>query len=660
MSVHQLPEINEGGTSDVQSVDGRKGAVSLTDKYIGQNKIGIAGGVAPLNSSGRVDNGYLPDVVGAPGPTGPQGPKGDTGTAGQAGATGPKGDTGAVGAVGPAGPKGDTGAQGPMGATGTQGPIGPAGPAGSGTGGGGEPGPQGPEGPAGPTGPQGPKGDTGATGLKGDTGATGATGTAGATGAKGDTGLTGPAGPMGSPGVKGDTGATGAVGPIGDTGATGATGPKGDTGATGTAGAAGADGATGATGPKGDTGATGPQGIQGVKGDTGATGPAGADGATGTAGTAGTVYNHRGEYAAGTTYAKNDVVTRNGSSFANIATAGSTGVAPADNVSNATWQLLARGLYSVGVWSSATAYPPGAVVSYLGTSYVALSQNTNQNPQVVTSIWLRLSTGLNYTGPYTTSTTYYTGDVVSSGGNSYVSRTNSNTNNAVTVTTAWALLASVGPAGPGIATGGTTGQFLTKKSATDYDTQWSNAPVSIGGYPYLPWVSGFYYHVPGSGSSTIGLSTTFNGYAVRVPNAVTCNSLFVNIITSSGNAAAAMELAVYNDGGTGNRPGTLIATLTKTIGTATGVQDFNFSATPLVFTAGQLVWVLYRYTTANPALAAVTTAPSNMLNSTSQTLPSLVRNFNTPAAGSPAPTDLSATVPQILGVSPVLVLFAPV
>ena len=36
-----------------------------------------------------------------------------------------------------------------------------------------------------------------------------------------------------------------------------------------------------------------------------------------------------------------------------------------------------------------------------------------------------------------------------------------------------------GPTGPGIAQGGTTGQFLTKKSATDYDTQWSNAPQSI-------------------------------------------------------------------------------------------------------------------------------------------------------------------------------------
>ena len=37
-----------------------------------------------------------------------------------------------------------------------------------------------------------------------------------------------------------------------------------------------------------------------------------------------------------------------------------------------------------------------------------------------------------------------------------------------------------GPAGPGVAAGGTTGQVLTKKSNTNYDTEWSN-PL-----PYVP------------------------------------------------------------------------------------------------------------------------------------------------------------------------------
>lgn len=42
---------------------------------------------------------------------------------------------------------------------------------------------------------------------------------------------------------------------------------------------------------------------------------------------------------------------------------------------------------------------------------------------------------------------------------------------------------ATGPAGPGVATGGTAGQVLTKKSGTDYDTEWqdpSGGSVSVG------------------------------------------------------------------------------------------------------------------------------------------------------------------------------------
>jgi len=88
------------------------------------------------------------------GPPGPQGPPGPAGT------QGPKGDPGAPGATGPAGPQGDpgvagsAGAQGPPGATGATGADGPQGP----TGPTGAPGPQGPQGDVGPAGPQGPPG----------------------------------------------------------------------------------------------------------------------------------------------------------------------------------------------------------------------------------------------------------------------------------------------------------------------------------------------------------------------------------------------------------------------------------------------------------------------------------------------------------------------
>jgi len=34
-----------------------------------------------------------------------------------------------------------------------------------------------------------------------------------------------------------------------------------------------------------------------------------------------------------------------------------------------------------------------------------------------------------------------------------------------------------GPAGPGVASGGTEGQFLTKASTDDYDTQWTTVDL---------------------------------------------------------------------------------------------------------------------------------------------------------------------------------------
>lgn len=135
------------------------------------------------------------------------------------------------------------------------------------------------------------KGDTGSTGAKGDTGSTGSTG------AKGDTGNTGAKGDTGSTGAKGDTGSKGDTGNTGSTGAKGDTGSKGDTGNTGTTGAKGDTGNTGSTGAKGDTG---------TKGDTGI---------------AGAGVNWRGAWDSGTTYAEDDGVSYNQSSY--ISKAGS-------------------------------------------------------------------------------------------------------------------------------------------------------------------------------------------------------------------------------------------------------------------------------------------------------------------------------------------------
>ena len=96
--------------------------------------------------------------------------------------------------------------------------------------------------------------------IKGPTGATGLQGPIGPQGPKGDKGDTGPRGPQGLKGDTGDTGPQGPQGLKGDTGSQGPQGVKGDTGP------------QGPKGVKGDTGPQGPQGLRGLQGPTGATG----------------------------------------------------------------------------------------------------------------------------------------------------------------------------------------------------------------------------------------------------------------------------------------------------------------------------------------------------------------------------------------------------
>lgn len=144
----------------------------------------------------------------------------------------------------------------------------------------------------------------------------------GAVGPQGPEGPQGPVGPQGSvgqPGPKGEVGATGADG------APGLQGMRGEQGLQGAQGPAGATGPQGPTGPQGNIGPAGPQGIRGEKGDKGDAGPVGPAG-----------LNFVGVYSESTTYAKDDVVTFNSSSW--FATATVTGERPDESDS---WELLA-------------------------------------------------------------------------------------------------------------------------------------------------------------------------------------------------------------------------------------------------------------------------------------------------------------------------------
>ncbi|MBB5317071.1 hypothetical protein HDF09_001740 [Edaphobacter lichenicola] len=121
----------------------------------------------------------------------------------------------------------------------------------------------------------------------------------------------------------------------GATGAQGLQGPQGIPGTPGVQGVAGPQGVAGVQGPVGPAGPIGPAGSIGTSGATGATGPAGPTGATGAAGTG---VNYRNAYVAGTTYAANDAVTFNGSTYISLQS-NNTGNSPA--AKPAFWSVFA-------------------------------------------------------------------------------------------------------------------------------------------------------------------------------------------------------------------------------------------------------------------------------------------------------------------------------
>jgi len=211
----------------------------------------------------------------------------------------------------------------------------------------------------GAVGPQGPIGLTGATGAAGPKGATGATGVQGPIGLSGATGAVGPQGPAGPIGLTGATGSPGAVGPQGPIGLTGATGAQG------------APGAVGPQGLAGEIGPIGPQGAQGIAGPSGSNGmsvttfavppgnpscPAGGAALTS---------------ASGVNYVCNGADGVTGA----VGPQGPQGVAGANGTNGAgiNWQ---------GTWSTSASYNAGDAVTYNGTSYVAVSANTNQEPDL--------------------------------------------------------------------------------------------------------------------------------------------------------------------------------------------------------------------------------------------------------------------------------------
>jgi hypothetical protein len=102
----------------------------------------------------------------------------------------------------------------------------------------------------------------------------------------------------------------------------------------------GIQGIPGVAGQQGIQGPAGQQGIQGIQGIQGVAGSNGQDGAVGQQGPAGNAWVYRGEYDGGITYAPNDYVSFQGSSYVMINFIGAAGYDPIGYPGS--WQIVAQ------------------------------------------------------------------------------------------------------------------------------------------------------------------------------------------------------------------------------------------------------------------------------------------------------------------------------
>jgi hypothetical protein len=244
------------------------------------------------------------------------------------------------------------------------------------------------------------------------------------------------------------TGPTGPQGPAGATGPIGAAGPQGPTGPAGPAGATGPQGTTGPAGSQGPTGSVGPMGPAGAPGTTGPAGPAGPQGPQGNG------FNFRNAFNASSSYAVNDVVTYNGSTYVAIA-ANQGPNNPTPDGNTAAWSLMAA------VGATGPAGPSGGPVGPqgpAGPAGPAGPQGATGAPglpgpagpagaQGPAGPAGANGAGFNFRNAFNPSSTYAVDDVVTYSGSTYVAiAANQGPNNPTPAAnpTAWSLMAAGG------------------------------------------------------------------------------------------------------------------------------------------------------------------------------------------------------------------------
>lgn len=128
----------------------------------------------------------------------------------------------------------------------------------------------------------------------------------------------------------------------------------------------------------------------------------------------------QGQWTTGTYYKIGDIVKFGSDTY--VAVEGHTADADFWTDESTVWNNFVNGVELEGDWSSSAQYQVGDIVRLGGNTYLAKRDNTNAIPTTSTSDWGIFVHGLHPTGAWSSATTYYPGDVVKKTSSSYVAK----------------------------------------------------------------------------------------------------------------------------------------------------------------------------------------------------------------------------------------------
>jgi hypothetical protein len=247
-------------------------------------------------------------------------------------------------------------------------------------------------------------------------------------------------------------------------------------------------------------------------------------------------------YSGSTSYVLGDVVTYGGYIYASKST-NNLGNTP--STSSSFWDLVTTGYSQQGVYSGATAYKVGNVITYGAYVYVCTLDTTAGILPTNGSYWSLLTSGIRWLGPWSGSTAYKVGDAVSNGSNSYIAvAENNNINPSTDGGSNWNSLTQ-GAASNALTTLGDTlyygGSGNTRLPGGTPGQVMKVSGSNIPSWGYFGQVTNVYYVGPsGTNATTNGQGTTIDKPFLTIAYAL-ANAPF------TGNAVVYIKTGTYQE-----------------------------------------------------------------------------------------------------------------